>query len=56
MDLSQAKCEDKPSLVCEHAVPGTRTELLIRTIAETNMALWALGRPGQLYNKSHWLI
>ena len=22
-------------------------ELLIRTIAETNMALWAMGRPGQ---------
>ena len=43
------RCEDKTSPACEHAVPSTssRAELLI-TIAETNMALWALGRPGQL--------
>ncbi len=53
IDLGQARCEDKPSPACEHAVPGTRTELLIRTIAETSMALWA----GQVnYDKSHWLI
>ncbi len=53
MDLGQVRCEDnnyKPSSACdcEHAVPSSRTELLIRIIAETNMALWALGRPGQL--------
>ncbi len=47
------RCEDKPSPACEHAVPGTRTELIIRTIAETNMALWA----GQVnYDKSHGLV
>ncbi len=33
--------EYKPSPACEHAVPSSRAELLIRTIAETNMALWA---------------
>ena len=44
------RCEDKPSPACEHAVPTTssRAELLIRTIAETNMAMWALGKPCQL--------
>ena len=46
-------CEDKPSPACEHAVPCSRAELLIRTIAETNMALWA----GQVnYDKSQGLI
>ena len=42
------RCEDKPSPACEHTVPSSGAELLIRTIAETNMALWALGRTGQL--------
>ena len=47
------RCEDKPSPACEHAVPSSRAELLIRTIAETNMALWA----GQVnYDKSQGLI
>ena len=45
MDFHQTRCEDKPSLACEHAVPSSRAELLIRTIAETNMALWTFGRP-----------
>ena len=48
MDLGQARSEDKPSPACEHAVPISRGQLLIRTIADTNMALWAFGRPGQL--------
>ena len=48
MDLHQARCEAKPSPACEHAVPTIRAELLIRTIAETNMTLWTFGRPGQL--------
>ena len=34
--------------VCEHAFPSSRAEMLIRTIAETNIALWTLGRPGEL--------
>ena len=34
------RCEDKPSPACEDTVPTSRDELLIRTIAETNMALW----------------
>ena len=42
------RCDDKPSPACEHAVSSTRGDLLIRTIAETNMAMWALGRPDQL--------
>ena len=46
MDIGQARSEDKPSPVCEHAVPISRGQLLIRTIADTNMALWAFGRPG----------
>ena len=47
------RCDDKPSPACEHAVPSSRAELLIRTIAETNMALWA----GQVnYDKSQGLI
>ena len=33
MDLGQTRCEDKPSPACEHAVPSSRAELLIRTIA-----------------------
>ena len=45
------RCEDKPSPACEHAVPNSRAELLIRKIAETNMAMWALCRPGQLWQK-----
>ena len=35
MDLHQARCEDKPSPACEHAVPSSRAEMLIRTITET---------------------
>ena len=46
MDLHQIRCEDKPSPACEHTVPTSRAALLIRTIAEANMALWAFGRPG----------
>ena len=47
------RCEDKPSPAYEHAVPSSRAELLIITIAETNMALWA----GQVnYDKSKGLI
>ena len=41
MDIGKARYEDKPSPACEHTVPISRAELLIRTIAETNMALWA---------------
>ena len=52
MDLCQARCEDKPSPASEHAISSSRGELLTRTIAETNMALWALDRPGQLSQKS----
>ena len=48
MDLHQARCADKLSPACEHKVPSSRAELLIRTIAETNMALWTFGTPGQL--------
>ena len=55
MDLWQAGCEDMPSPACEHAVPSSKAgiyninnDMLTRTIAETNMALWALDRPGQL--------
>ena len=33
------RCEDKPSPACEHAVPSSRVEQVIRTIAATNMAL-----------------
>ena len=60
MDLYQTRCEDKPSPACEHniyiyiyiyIVPTSRAELLIRTIAETNMALWTFGRPGQLWQR-----
>ena len=40
---------DKLSPACEHTVPFSRAELLIRTIAETNMALWTFGMPGQLW-------
>ena len=41
MDFHQTRCEDKPSLACEHAVPSSRAELLIRTVAETNTVdLW----------------
>ena len=48
MDIGQARCEDNPSLAYEHG-PSSGGELLINyTIAETNMALSALGRPGQL--------
>ena len=39
LDLHKARCEGKPSLACEHAVPSSRAEVLIRTIAETNMGL-----------------
>ena len=51
MDLHQTRCEDKPSPACEHTVPSSRGELIIRTIAETklNMALWTFGMPGQLW-------
>ena len=35
MDIGQARCEDQPSPACEHAVPSSRAEMLIRTIAET---------------------
>ena len=45
MDLHQARCADKLSPV-SIIVPS---ELLIRTIAATNMALWTFGRPGQLW-------
>ena len=47
MDLHQARCEARLSPACEHAFPSSRAEMLIRTIAETNMALWTLGRPGE---------
>ena len=51
MDLCQARCEDKPSPACEHAVHGSKADInnymLTRTIAETNKTLQALGRPGQ---------
>ena len=53
MDLGQARCEDKPSPACENAVTSSGAELLIRTIAETNMVLWA----GQVnYDKSQGLV
>ena len=55
MDFCQASCEDKPSPASDHAVSSSRAELLTRTIAETNMAQWALGRPGQLQQKP-WVI
>ena len=29
-------------------VPSSRAELLIRTIAETNLGMWTFGMPGQL--------
>ena len=35
MDLGHARREDKPSPACEHAVPSSRAEMLIRIIAET---------------------
>ena len=41
--LQQPRCEDKPSPACGHTVPNSRAELLIRTIPETNMALWTFG-------------
>ena len=49
-NYGQARCEDKLSPACEHAVPSTnsRPDLLIRTIAETNMVPWTFGRSGQL--------
>ena len=37
MDLGQTRCEDKPSPACEHAVPSSRAEMLIRTISETKI-------------------
>ena len=41
MDLCQVRCENKPSPASDHAFPSSsRVELLIRTIAEANMALW----------------
>ena len=55
MDLCKARCEDKPSPACEHAVPSSRVELLIRTIAETNMALWTFGSLGQVNNDKPWV-
>ena len=56
MDFHQTRCEDKPSLACEHAVPSSRAELLIRTIAETNMALCG-PLAGQVnYDKRHGLV
>ena len=48
MGLHQARCEAKLSPACEHAFPSSRAGMLIRTIAEKNMALWTFGRPGQL--------
>ena len=50
MDLGEVWCEDKPSLASEHAVPSSIAGLHITIIhvAETNMASWTLGRPGQL--------
>ena len=46
MDIGQARCEDKPSPASEHAVPSSRVEMLIRTIAETNCIMVN-------YDKSH---
>ena len=49
MYIHLAMCESKPSPACEHTFPSScRAELLIRTIAEKNMTLWTIGRPGQL--------
>ena len=47
---SPGQVDHKPSPACEHAVSSSRAraELLIRTIAETNMALSTVGRPGQI--------
>ena len=49
MDLGQARCEDKPSPASEHAVPSSRGDMLIRTIAETKCIMVN-------YDKSHRLI
>ena len=51
MDLGQARCEDKPSPACEHAVPwpSGRAEMLIRTIAETKCNMVN-------YDKSHGVV
>ena len=40
MDLHQARCADKLSPACEHTLPSSRAEMVIATIAETNVDLW----------------
>ena len=49
MGLGQARCEDRPSPACEHAVPISRAEMLIRTIAETKFNMVN-------YDKKHGLV
>ena len=49
MDLGQARCEDKPSPACEHAVPSSTADMLIRTNAETQFNMVN-------YDKSHGLV
>ena len=57
MDLHLTRCENKPSPACEHTVPSSssRAELLIRTIAETNMAMWSGPLAGS-YDQRHGLV
>ena len=49
MELGQARCEYKPSPACEHAVPISRAEMLIRTHAKTQFNMVN-------YDKSHGLV
>ena len=53
IDLDKARYEDTPSPACEHAVPSSRAELLIRTIAETMLAPCAFFAGQVNYDKSH---
>ena len=56
MDLGKARYEDTPSPACEHTVPSSRAELIIRTISETNVALWAFLQARSTMIKNHGLV
>ena len=54
--LGKARYEDKPSPACEHAVPSSRAELLIRTIPGDRYGTVGLFAGQVNYDQSYGLV